>query len=183
MMNDKLLHLLRDVAVDVARREDAELKTLGLTGIFEMPELAYAYHVGKELAHRLKVAAPDAKATWQREVGDGRQGITDLLLSTNGIQLRVEFKMAATRHAYIADAKKLMAIEEECDRALCLVVDAWRTSGANDERIAAVENELAGSLERVGELYSFETGSPRYKKDMACVIGVWRVSGSDTQSS
>ena len=164
------LTVLRDVAISVAEREDADLRVLGKGGVFDMPELAFAYAVGKEWARRLQALHPDRAVKWQREVGDSRGGITDLVMNVEGHRKAyVEFKMADRREAYLADIQKLRAVEGDIDRVLCLVVDSF--DGELDGRLA----HIAPHLEPVGPLSVFETKSPRYATPVHCVVGVWTV--------
>lgn len=176
MTDDPRLLLLREVAIDVARREDAELKALGMNGIFDMPELAFAYAVGKEMAGRAQRAFPGQKASWQRELGNQRGGITDLVFGIGDSRpLAVEFKMAARREQYVADVQKLIPLAQDgYDCALCLVVDTFDKEG--DGRIVEMRRALGAALQPVGALHTFETKSPRYVQAVHCIVGVWAVS-------
>lgn len=167
------LTILRDVAVAVAQHEDADLRLLGKNGVFDMPELAFAYAVGKEWTRRLSALHPDQTVTWRREVGNGRSGITDLVMEVKDHRpVYVEFKMANHRHAYQADIEKLQALTGDIDRVLCLVVDSF--DGESDGRIA----HIAPHLDPVGPLSVFET-SPTPRNKVRCVVGVWTVRQLD----
>lgn len=190
MQPSPLLRLLYDVALDVAQREDAELHALTGTGVFFMPELAFAYAVGKEMAHRAKVIFPGETIDWQRETEVGGGGPTDLVFRVGEQRpLAVEFKTSATWPAYVADVAKLRRIHERkpgCyDLAFCAVVDANEAHGVGDPRVdrlagsaekgATVEGALGVRLERVGPLVTFPTQSPHYRSRLVAVVGVWHV--------
>jgi hypothetical protein len=150
----------------------------GTKGIFDMPELAFAYAVGKEMAYRAMARYPGEKVDWRREVGDGNRGITDLVLHVGPLgTIAVEFKLAAPREKYRADAIKLQVpgLHEATERAICLLVDAFKDASVDDGRIRWLCERCGPAIQRVGDLYPFLTKSGGFRKEMTCVVGVWTV--------
>lgn len=178
-----LLQLLYEVAPSVARHEDAALHLLTGTGVFFMPEVAFAYAVGKEMALRASVRFPDEDVEWRRETDIGGGGATDLIMTVGEQRpLVVEFKMSQPWPKYVADVAKLKRIHDrdpEHDLAFCALVDANQEAGADDVRITeferAVPTEQGVRMERVGPLVLFPTRSPRYSSRLTAVLGVWHV--------
>lgn len=183
-----LLQLLYDVASDVARREDRTLHDLTATGVFFMPEIAYAYAVGKEMTHRARALFPGERVEWQRELDLKGGGPTDLVLRVGERRpLAVEFKLPAPWPKYVADIAKLRRVHDHhpgrYDLAFCALMDASEAAGVEAGRIDEFEQAIAREgrvvMDRVGPLTPFPTRSPHYKSDLVAIVGVWRVVPQD----
>ena len=166
-------------AVHVARREDAEVHGLNEDGVFFLPELAYAYLVGKEFAERWAYGR-GKRIGWGREKKLGGGGCTDLVIGIpDGPTVAVEFKVRDTSTSYLNDLYKLTSIrdgENPVDLGLFIaLVD--QAAGKVDPRIAAVESTLEGAgLSRVVPTFTtFATDTDRYAGDIECVVAAWTV--------
>ena len=165
------LHDLYHAAVLVARREDAEVRGLVGDGIFSVPELAYAYLVGKEAVAWLR-SGSDRKVQWERERSLGGAGPTDLVLTVDGLVVAVEFKVAGTYPAYERDVEKLAASGAGAGVFVALVD---RFAGAPDPRVAHVDG-LRGTTRARPEFEAFPTRTRRYTRPVECEVAMWAVN-------
>ena len=75
----KIINRIKDLFYDVAIREDGLLRTIAGTSIFHMPELAFAYQCGKELAIRSHEIFEGIEYKWIREKHRGRDDMRDTM--------------------------------------------------------------------------------------------------------
>lgn len=170
--------ILRDLyhaAVLVARREDADVRALSGDGVFSVPELAYAYLVGKEFASRRRFGH-GKEVVWEREKGLGGAGPTDLVLTVDEAVMAVEFKVRSTYDAYERDVEKLAASRAGLG-VFCALVD--RSAGAPDPRIEHVDG-LGGVTRLVRDFEAFPTRTGRYAGSIECVVAAWVVDAHAT---
>lgn len=100
---------ISDAILGFAKEENKTLETLNL-GIFYIPELAFAYQMGKLIALSGKEYLSADTYRWVRETDLGNWGPTDLIFLNEDKNLpsyAIEFKLDDTYHAYTADIKKL----------------------------------------------------------------------------
>ena len=111
--------LVRNKIIDVTLKEDEILQRIG-KGIFYMPELAFAYTVGKEIYLNRKRIFDNQEVEWLRESKIKRQGehaneIFDLIfeIGKNTIDntIVIEFKMPDKKDKYKMDIEKLHRIQ------------------------------------------------------------------------
>ena len=174
---DDVVRELYAAAVHVARREDAEVHALTGDGVFSVPELAYAYLVGKEFAQRWAYGKGE-RIDWGREMSLGA-GPTDLVLTGGFGTVAAEFKVRSTLPKYQADLIKLASAEHEgrpVDRRIFLaLVD--RFVGKADPRIDEIGGgEGAPTLDPVvPDFARFKTTTKHYAGEVECVVAAWRV--------
>ncbi len=167
--------LLRDAIVDVAKREDDELLDMGVeSGIFFMPELAFAYQVGKSLVQS------GEEIKWNREQSLAPGGITDLILDVPGDDRRIaiEFKVCSDQDGFSNDFTKLRALNPDRYRCFfCALIDVFKQDASGDGRVTLLSNECDQQhLRQIGELVflpSRQVG--RYVTPVHCLVGLWEV--------
>jgi len=143
-------------------------------GIFHMPELAFAYAVGKQFSNLLKTLG--LNPVWERETKrDGNPGPVDLVVETDGAVLLVEFKIVDTATAYEGDIRKLRNLRPTATEGrevfclFCALIDVAEEKDADDDRLKALKN-----LTAVGELEKFRTAHWQ-KQAIQCWAGLWEV--------
>ncbi|MEW6061904.1 MAG: hypothetical protein AB1600_08195 [Bacteroidota bacterium] len=171
------LLFIRDAIVSYAKREDNELKRLCSKGIFFMPEIAFAFGVGKEIYRNRSHIFNGLNLEWKREETLGNTGPIDLVFKIDGNYcIPIEFKIRQTSDAYISDVRKLIALyTQKCFPVFCALVDAFEDNVTFDSRITLLEKEFNNNLTRLGDIESFSTWNDRYKKPIRCEIGVWQI--------
>lgn len=175
-MNSKeFIELLREKIIEVAENEDKELERLCSEGIFFVPELAFAYLVGKEIM-KSDVAKENKLELIREQKISSDYGIADLVLKGEGLKtIVVEFKMQAKDVNYIGDIKKLQKINEDYEKIFCALIDVFPDALESDGRIIKLEETFKGEIERIGYFYHFPTKYSYYQKTTHCLIGIWRV--------
>jgi len=172
--------VLYRLIVETAMREDVALRSLG-EGIFLMPELAFAYLVGREVATRAIEVFGDSKVRWHRELKIGPSGPCDLVFEGDEGDkgLAVEFKMRGTVDSYINDLNKLSEVDgQRYDRFFCALVDVWPDKRDDDPRLAIAKRvyprgyAVATVWERAE---FFSTLQRRYQSQLCCFVGLWRI--------
>jgi len=176
-MNDRLEAISRLIAA-VARQEDQELRPLG-RGIAFVPELAFAYLVGRAITARSSdiFGTPDVQwATDELIAGFGRSGLV-FHPAAPGKAVVVEFKRKfGPNLSYLPDLNRLGGIDEHTyDRLFCGLM--FSGEPLKDPLIGAAE---AMSNLRVRPAYSpfeyFEKW-PKLVPPVYCVVGVWQLLG------
>jgi len=170
--------------VDTARREDLLLRRVG-QGIFLVPELAFVYAVGRSIASDATEIFGTPIVKWLPESKVGATGRTDLTFEVeNQPAYALEFKRSGTSADYIRDLRKLSALDSSrFERIFCALVDSWPHEIESNPRIRAVES-CGVAVERLTEPFDFfATLHSRYKKQVCCVVAIWRVSPALTQVS
>lgn len=172
------IRLLADAVHHVAKREnDALEEILGNSdrgSIFDVPELAFSYLVGKEmLSQSRKRLGHEASLDWAQERSLGNGGPTDLVFRADGARpLAVEFKVSGTSPAYDADIAKLARLDGETyDRVFCALVDAFSTTGERDQRIEKLGADQR--VERIGKCAPLPARHAGYVSDIVCIPTLW----------
>ncbi len=100
---NELEQKIYNVLLKYTLEENNALLNLG-KGIFDIPELALAYFIGKNLFAELFI---NNGYKWQKEISISDSSITDLVFNSHNNSIAIEFKMDDTWHAYKKDIKKL----------------------------------------------------------------------------
>jgi hypothetical protein len=182
------LKKIANVIIDVAKREDDELRSINHNkGIFDMPELAFAYQCGKSIMlNRHDVFGEDVPK-WEREVDLGNGGPTDLIFRyPNNRTIAIEFKIRDTLHAYRRDINKLLKLDPTTHTCcFCSLIDVFtkhiKTDGLidadKDGRYQETESTAGAKLLRLTNVTpNFPTQQTKYTDDISCVIGLWEVT-------
>jgi hypothetical protein len=180
-MNDRLEAISRLIAA-VARQENQELRPLG-RGIAFVPELAFAYLVGKAVTAQSSdiFGTPDVRwSTDELIAGFGRASLV-FHPAAPGKAVVVEFKRKfGPNLSYLAHLNRFGSIDEhKYDRLFCGLMFSGVmkpiVEPLNDPRIRAVE---AASNLRVRPAYSpFEYFEKWPKLVTPVVVGVWQLLG------
>lgn len=168
------LEELSEIIIRVARREEMALRGLS-RGILFMPELAFVHAVGRALKSNAVKVFGTPKVQWLTEKELGDAGRTDLVFKAQERSMAIEFKMGGRDYSYVRDIEKLAALDpQEYTRLFCALVDAWaRKPVHSDARIKAVDEHQ--NVARLAPLDLFTTHCPRYKDQICCVVGLWRI--------
>ena len=173
-----MLKKISDIIVDTARQEDSILKKVG-KGIFQIPELAFAYSVGREIAINAETIFGNTNICWlPEETIATNSGRTDLVFTNPESKgLAVEFKIGGHADSYRRDIDKLCNIDDiKYERIFCALIDAWPNKLTNDPRILAVEEtNRTTRLCRDDFFDFFATLHEKYKSQLCCVVGVWHI--------
>jgi hypothetical protein len=183
-MNDRLEAISRLIAA-VARQENLELRPLG-RGVAFVPELAFAYLVGKAVTAQSSdiFGTPDVRwSTDELIAGFGRASLV-FHPAAPGKAVVVEFKRKfGPNLSYLAPLNRFGSIDEhKYDRLFCGLMFSGVTKPIvetlNDPSIRTVES--AASNLRVRPAYSpfqyFEKW-PKSVTPVYCVVGVWQLLG------
>lgn len=188
-----LLNKVADLIVDVARQEDILLRRVG-KGILQIPELAFAYAVGREIALNAESVFGTYKVHWRPETKiSSRSGITDLVFDVDeeGAErqargLAIEFKIGGTAVSYKDDLAKLKNIPENYEKIFCALIDAWPEDLAKDGRVRAVDSEHGVKRLCRGKFFDFFASLHEgYANQLCCIVAVWHLTKQDgaTQST
>lgn len=176
---EKILEKIETVAIE----EEKELSSIGKDcGIFDMPELAFAYVCGKSIMKKCKDVFGQDDVIWQREIDLGNGGPTDLVFRLQHMNrlIAIEFKMRDKIDKYLQDVEKLLAINPDkvqnmqISRIFCAVVDSFAVKKEADERIAALDSDPRLRPFKKERLI-FETKQKWYSSPVVCVLCFWEV--------
>jgi len=178
---DRLVQLAMEI-VKVARQEDEALRPLGKS-IFDVPEVAFVYLVGKAISVGRGHIFGELDVTWDQEKSvDGKLGASDLILSPkSGNPIVVEFKtLNASSKEIEHDMRKLRQISPNYDRLFCHLMNPWGDSLNRHHGIEVVERRCGVPIsQRVydfpSERYAFATGHIEGDRPWWCVVGVWKI--------
>lgn len=173
-----MLDKLKDIIVDIARREDLILRRVG-KGIFQIPELAFSYMVGRELATNAEYIFGTNKVYWKPEnTISNTSGRTDLVFDVEGrSSLAVEFKLGGHPDTYIKDIEKLRKIPTGYEKVFCALIDTWPEQILNDNRVKTVESQKGVQRLCTDQFFDFfATLSEKYKGQLCCIVGVWHIN-------
>ncbi len=175
-----ILTNIANTIVDVARSEDLLLRRVG-QGIFFVPELAFVHAVGRAIASKALEIFGTTEVKWMPETALKAGVRTDLVFEVREQPTYAfEFKCGGKGEAYVADIKKLAALPvERYERVFCALIDAWPENISTDPRIRAVENSGVPVHRLVEHFDFFSPLNARYKKQVSCVVGIWRVGSAD----
>lgn len=176
---ERLLHTISIFA----ERENELLKEHFKKGIFDMPELGFAYEVGKRIALDAERHFGSAKYNWVREIDLKNGGPTDLVFLSSDNTAKnyaFEFKMDNTAQAYAADIQKLRALASRTDtgqtweKYFCALKWVLHKS-QGDAFLASLKNEFGNAAKLVGRsgfpCLVVDPTKPQY-----CLITLWKVT-------
>lgn len=171
---------IRKKIIEVALKNEQKLKAVQDTGIFYMPEIAFVYEVGLEIASQSSFLFASKQFKWIGEVMVSKEsGRTDMLLQFNETsRVAIEFKFRSDKHKYLADIEKLAKVNEkdiEYSKIFCTLADVWSDELENDSRIVAVDDLEGKKVKKIGEHFVFPTHSWYNDKPIHCLVGVWEV--------
>ena len=169
-MNAKLLY---NTIYNYIFQENEELFKLTDFGIFNAPELYIAFNIGKEIK-KSEIQLFGNKTDWIRETNFGGGGPSDFIFQSLEKTYIFELKLRDTIHSYTADIEKLLRLDKKYEKYFMALVDAYERDNVNDGRIVELENRY-DCIVRVSEFKSFYTKQERYKSDIHCVVGVWKI--------
>lgn len=160
--------------------EEEDLKQIE-KGIFFAPELALAYSIGKTIYRdREKIFnQPSNKILWRREINLNNGGPSDIIFEVEYESgethfFVIELKLRDTVDAYQKDIDKLKVLGLKYTKLFCVLIDTFDKE--NDLRIRKLEENNFGVLHRISDFLIFKTIQDWYKKDVFCVVGLWKIS-------
>lgn len=175
----KIAETIVKVAIDV----DKILYKIANEGIFFMPELAFAYAVGKAVMEKKTDIFCGRKITWCREESLGNGGPTDLIFKYEEGEkgcIAIEFKLRDTDESYGKDLDKLSNLDSNVPttRIFCALIDVYEDfeRRKKDARLILMENyDKAHLVPLTKQRIEFKTTQSRHGSDISCVVGVWVV--------
>jgi hypothetical protein len=179
------LESLSRIIIEVARHEDLILRRVG-KGIFLVPELAFVYAVGRELAIRAESVLGTAGARWLPESTNCEFGRTDLVFNVNNSPgLAIKFECGDVHvDKCERDLMKLAAIDPgHYTRVFCALIPTWPTTISEDSRIERVEKGPVPVKRLTKDLDFFSTFHTAFKNQVCCLIGMWEIDASFHQPS
>lgn len=164
---------VREAILNVARREDSELRRYSGQGIFLMPELAFVHQVAKELSSRSSEVFRVPFIRWEmdKHIGAGR---TDLVINApNQKGIAIEVKIGGSKDLWAKDIQKLKQINPNYYyRLFCSLAHSFVNTLSSINRVF----EDDGTVANVGGDFDyFTTLHPKYQTQVCCVVGVWFV--------
>jgi len=177
----KYIEGIADKIIKVAREENKQLMEIADNslnqdlGIFNMPELAFAYECGKQIMQNANVLFGKNIPQWSRELNLGNGGPSDLVFNFNdGNQIVIEFKMRDTADAYFSDLNKLSELKDEkIIKLFCAVIDVFPKDLKNDGRVTKVNND---EKTKAIAIDSFKTNQSWYTSEVHALVGIWKVN-------
>jgi len=169
--------------LEVALEENRVLTGCFNKGIFDIPELAFVYLVGKKISFSTSTHFDSENYSWVREKDFGNGGPTDLAFISSDINepnYLIEFKMDDTYHSYNADIEKLkepLNTEHRnihFEKFFCGL--KWVENKEQGEKwLETLRNLIEGSANLVLE-YVFPTivGDPKIKR--FCLYTFWQIT-------
>jgi hypothetical protein len=167
----------------VARSEDQDLLTLCDQGIFFMPELAYAFAVGRQvMACKTELFPAASSVTWQREIVLNATGPTDLVLTLEPVgKVLIEFKVSGKAPSYVSDVDKLLRTGGDDLRIFCALIDYI---GDPDERPSILARERPSEVALIVEpIPGFPTRHGGYAHPTTCLVASWLVGAAPSWMS
>jgi hypothetical protein len=182
---NQTLEKIAKVVVDVAQREDLILHPVG-RGVLQIPELAFVYVAGREIALKAESIFGISNVPWLLErTINATSGRTDLVfVPDNQKSIAMEFKIDGGGDQYVADLKKLAAIDpEKYERVFCALMGTWPDVMDRDPRVKAVEEQPYIRVERLTKDERFDffpTIHDRFRNPLYCMVALWRIVPSST---
>jgi len=178
-----MLNKVSDLIVDIARKEDLILRRVG-KGVLHLPELAFTYAVGREMALQAERIFGTDKVRWMPETTiTSESGRTDLVFDSEaGKGIAIEFKIGGSVESYKRDIEKLQNISpNKYETIFCALIDAWPNQLENDSRVAGIE--AIDGVERIcrDKFFDFFASlDDNYAKQICCIVGVWSVHNKNS---
>ncbi len=197
---------IREVIIETALKEDKLISASGENkGLFDMPELAFVFEVGKQVAYRNEFIFNTNYFDWYTEYTfDKAGGPSDLIFEyweneKKDIVKKIilEFKLVNRIETYLDDIEKLHRIRDKnviklfCGLKDCFEKDMHeKIVNENNKEITYFwgEQKIKGlnreedsnrkiNVSLIDEEFSFKTGSILgFKQKLHCLISLWEVS-------
>ncbi len=176
---NKSIHINQEILFqtisDVAKAIENELASINETGIFFVPELHFAFEVGKAIYKYREEIFGSKDLKWVREKNLGNGGPSDLIFENDTDSVVFEFKIADTWNSYKKDVEKLQNIPDKeghrYHKFFVALVDQFR--GKKDGRIDYLQSLDQSHI----KMESFEVGySSGYKGKINCVVAVYALN-------
>jgi len=173
----QIIQNLKSVIFRTAEHEDRELNVICDKGLFFMPELAFAYIVGKEIAKNREQIFGEAGYEWSRENTLEEYGLATVIFESKDAaksSILIQFKMRDTYLSYINDIKDLRKQEVGKYRKLfCAVVEVFEQQ--HDAYFRSLKEAFGSEATLIGTTRPFYTWSDKYKQQIVYIIGLWDV--------
>lgn len=160
-----------------AQEENALLQREFGKSIFDMPELAFVYEIGKRIARRRSLILGSEDYEWLRETNVGAGGITDLIFQPKYEKslptILIEFKMDDTYHSYAKDIEKLMMHPNSYNTIKLFVGLKWLFEETENSFLSHMQREISFSGSLV-EPFSFPV-QMQGQKSSICYLTIWEV--------
>jgi hypothetical protein len=166
--------LLYNTILKRIQDEDSDLTSLTGKGSFYSPELYVAFIIGKEIK-RNEFAIFGQETKWLRETDFKNGGPTDFAFETDRGTYAFELKLRNTSQSYCSDIEKLKRLDNHYSKFFVALVDSWESEKELDNRILSIENKYDKELQRVNSFKSFPTMQDRYKGQICCTLGLWKL--------
>ena len=175
---DQIIQNLKKTIFKVAEHEDRDLNGICDKGIFYMPDLAFAYIVGKEIARNADTVFEGLKYTWSREYTLDEYGVAAAIFEAQDPahqSILIQFKMRDTFLSYINDIKDLRRQKQEGQyrKLFCAVVEVFEQQ--YDEYFRSLKEAFGREANLLGTTRPFYTWSDKYKQQLVYIIGLWEV--------
>ena len=160
----------------IAIKNDSLLKRVNNTGIFFMPEIAFAYECGIFIAMNKSGMIESNEHHWLREKNLGLGPIDCLFLSEDkkGQSLVIEFKMDDTIQAYAKDIEKLHKLnsaDHSFIKLFCSLKHLFK--GQEEKYIEQMKTTFPEPIKLIkSEVFRTNNGVP--EKDI-CLYTLWAV--------
>lgn len=156
----------------VARQENALLSNTYGKGIFQMPELAFAYECGKAIKKEHPTISHDTY-NWVRELKLENMGIADLVFtSQNDPYYVLEFKMDDKLGSYKRDIKKLISLPTHYEKYFCAIKHVF--TDQVDGFLESMKEEFGNKAELIG-YDPIETIVRIGKENDIALLSLWKV--------
>jgi len=178
-----MLNKIANIIVNVARKEDLILRHVG-KGIFHLPELAFTYIIGREIAINAENIFGTSNIEWFLEKNiTEKAGRTDLVFEVNKKNgIAIEFKIGGKHETYIKDIEKLKNIPDNYETIFCALIDAWPDQLHSDPRIIAVKSVPGVKPICKDEFFDFFATLSDFVHQICCIVGIWQVSKKTNNS-
>ena len=142
-----------------------------------MPDIAFAYIVGKEIARNKADIFGELDYKWSREFTLDEYGVAAAIFESEDPahqSILIQFKMRDTFLSYLNDIKDLRKHKEGKYRKLfCAVVEVFEQQ--YDEYFLSLKEAFGREATLLGTTRPFYTWSDRYKQQLVYIIGLWEV--------
>jgi len=175
-----------DKIIEVTKKENQQLMEIAHNGsnqnlgVFNIPELAFAYECGKQIMQNANIIFGENIPQWCRELNLGNGGPSDLVFNFNdGNKIVIEFKMIDDKYAYRKDLEKLSKLDDKIYKIFCALIDINKKelNGTDviDERVIDIDQYTTENSYKIKKLKNnlFETNHSR--RNMYGFIGMWQV--------
>ena len=172
----QIVENLKKIIFRAAEHEDRDLNVICDKGIFFLPEMAFAYIVGREIARNAEQVFEDKKYNWVRENTLDELGMATAIFEAADPaeqSILIQFKMRDTYLSYLNDIKDLRKQKSDYRRLFCAVVEVFEQQ--YDEYFRSLKEAFGREANFIGTTRPFYTWSDRYKQQIVYIIGLWEI--------